>query len=84
MIERLDNLIHQPVMKWVPRLLTSWVCDLWDHKLGLSWDEIRCTRHGKQNYWQRYWGWDQVRTFSANTATSTIPGAEVVYKRVDR
>ncbi len=83
-IEKLDNLIHHPRLTWVPRLLTGWVCDLWDHKLGMSWDEIRRTRHGKQNYWQRYWGFDQVRTFSANSATSTIPGAKVTYKQVDR
>jgi hypothetical protein len=41
MIGRLDGLIHQPWLRWVPRLLTGWVCDLWDHQLGMSWDEIR-------------------------------------------
>jgi len=83
MIRRLDGLIHQPWMRWVPQLLTGWVCDLYDHCLGMTWDEIRRTRHGKQHYWQRHWGFRQVRTFNTNSATSTIPGAEVTYKQVD-
>jgi hypothetical protein len=66
MIRRLDSLIHQPWLRWIPRLLTGWVCDLRDHQFGMSWDEIRRTRHGKQPYWTRYRGSaSQARTFSA-------------------
>ncbi len=75
MIRRLDGLIHQPWLKWVPRLLTGWVCDLYDHHLGMTWDEIRRTRHGKQHYWQRYWGFSQVRTFSADE--NDLPDEEI-------
>ena len=46
-VEWLDNLIHHSRMGWLPRPLTSWVCDVMDWKLGLTWDEIRRARHNK-------------------------------------
>ena len=47
MLDWLDNLIHHPRMAWLPRPLTSWICDLQDHKLGMTWAQIRRARHGK-------------------------------------
>jgi hypothetical protein len=44
---RLDNLIHHPRMRWLPRSLTRWVCDWMDHRLGMTWPEIRKARRGK-------------------------------------
>ncbi len=63
MIRRLDGLIHQPWLKWVPHLLTGWVCDLYDHQLGR--DEIRRTCHG----------FSQARTFSADE--NDLPDEEI-------
>jgi len=70
-LRRLDDLVHHPRMRWVPRLFTGWVCDLWDHRMGATWDEVRRTRHGKQSYLRRYWGSGQTRTFNANTANGS-------------
>jgi hypothetical protein len=78
MIERFDNLIHHPRTRWLPRPLTSWVCDLMDRRLGLSWDEIRRSRHGRRSRLANPIDW-----FSSAGTSSTIGDANVTYNLLD-
>lgn len=78
----LDNLIHHPHMAWLPRPLTSWVCDLQDHRLGMTWAQIRCARHGKLPGYTNQLDWRAIT--SASSTSSTIPGAVVHYKSGER
>ena len=81
-VEWLDNLIHQPRMGWVPRPLTSWVCDVMDWKLGLSWDEIRRARHGTLPRYTNQLDW--VNVAAKSSTTNTLGNVTVHYKTGER
>jgi hypothetical protein len=44
LVALLDTLVHQVPLKWLPYRWTAWICELEDHRLGLSWEEIRANR----------------------------------------
>jgi hypothetical protein len=71
-IEWLDNLIHHPRMGWIPRPLTSWVCDWMDWKLGLTWHEIRLARHGGKPGYTNQLDWRLYLSEPTTTAGSNV------------
>lgn len=79
MIAWLDALIHHPRMAWVPRPLTSWVCDWMDHKLGMTWREIRRARHGRLPGYSNQLDWRRYLN-SGSSATTTIGDVKVTYR----
>jgi hypothetical protein len=79
MIDWLDNLIHHPRMGWLPRPLTSWICDLQDHALGMTWAQIRRARHGKSP------GYVNGLDWRSGTTNSTLGNQVVIhYKSGER
>lgn len=84
LLGRLDNLLHHPRMAWVPRPLTSWVCDVMDHRMGMSWAEIRRARHGKLPGYTNQLDWQPRPAFNNNSSSSTADAVLVHWKSGER
>jgi hypothetical protein len=72
LLGRLDTLLHHPRMAWVPRPLTSWVCDRMDLRLGVTREQLRQERPNAGPSGNAYRIWDATPTTSGTATVGEI------------